>query len=523
MKKLLFFLTVCALVACSRSPDEGRYPDPGLRHGMIQLGEKLEDPYTVSNMQKAFASVYATKADRVDITATDLYVRFLPSGEGQLEALRREGLYLMDHPMDYRIVQEGDYYQDPEVGQEAITWQYAVVPRGYTFPSGIRYELLDEVYISEHAPATRADIDWQLVEREAFRLTGNLDLWEDPLTRGETETPAVAPSGRITIEDPLYCDGKPLGVAGVKVACNIFVKVACCYTDRDGYYQMSQTFTGTPRYRLVFQNEKGFNVGFNFLLVPASVSTLGTAEAAGVDLHVTRADSEGSLFRRCVVNNAAYDYYSRCSAEDLDLTPPPSDLRFWIFPMLNCSSATMLHHGAFLDNELIQEYLGQWIPVVKMFLPDITIGTRQLDYSQIYEITMHELAHASHYAQVGNEFWTPYIDYVIRCFITEGWQAYGSGIGANASYCEVGEMWAHFMQETLRKDRYGGTVKQFGNSYWFKPDIFTYLYERGISRGQLFKALGKGVSSTDDLKDKLVSLYPDQESVITQTFQHYDR
>ena len=140
-------------------------------HGMIELGQKLDDPYTVENMQKALYSVYSTKADRVDITETDLYVRFLPKDNEQFQQLQALGLYLMDHPMDYQILKEGDYYQDPEVGSETITWQYAVVPHDFTFPEDIRYELIDKIFISEHVPVTRADewVDWELVEKEAFR------------------------------------------------------------------------------------------------------------------------------------------------------------------------------------------------------------------------------------------------------------------------------------------------------------------------------------------------------------------
>ena len=525
MKRLIyFFLPLALALSCqvAEGPEglEGRFPDAGVQHGMIRLGEKLDDPYTVENMQKALTKLYPTKADRIDISATDLYVRFLPKTDAEYRRLEENGLYLMDHPMDYSILQEGDYYQDPEVGDEAITWQYAVVPHDYVFPEGIRCEKLDDVFISEHAPATRAadGIDWARVEEEAFRLTGNAGLWEGPSTKAES----VAPSGRITIEDPLFSGGKPFGVAGVKVAANIFVKIATTYTDRDGYYQMSKSFSGEPRYRLVFQNEKGFNIGINFLIVPASVSTLGKGDASGIDLHVTQ-ESEGALFRRCVVNNAAYDYYSRCTEDDLDVAPPPGDLRIWIFPDLTCSSANMLHHGAFMNQAIITAYLKEYLPLVKLFLPDITIGTKEKTYSQIYETVVHELAHASHYAQAGNDFWTPYINYILWSFVTESRTDYGSGTADGANYCEIGEMWAYFMHETLKKDRYGGTVRQFGNTFWFKPDILTYLYERGISRGEIFRALKAEVSTTEDLKEELIAQLPDRESIITQTFQHYGK
>ena len=527
MKKFVWIaLLFPLLMACNHeaAPEEqpsNRTPEGELYHDMIQLGEKLDDPYTVANMQKALASVYPTKADRAPLSATDYYVRFLPQDDDQLQRLKEDGLYLMDHPMDYSILREGDYYQDPEVGENDITWQYAVVPVDFAFPDGIRYELLDECFLSEHQAASKADdgVDWNLVEQEAFRLTGNEDLLET-LTKGST---SATPEGRITVEDPGYCDGKPIGVSGIMVACNIFVRIGIAYTDRDGYYKMKTSFSGTPRYRVVCKNEKGFNIGFNFILVPASVFTLGKAGPEGVDFHVTQEECP-IFFRRCAVNNAAYDYYSRCTRDDLDIAPPPADLRFWILDGLKCSSASMLHHGAFLEDSILKDYLGIYMSLVELFLPDITIGAKEQDYEGIYGSVIHELAHASHYAKVGNNYWAPYIKYVLQCFVLEGWSMYGSGTKDGAGYCEVSEMWSYFMEASLRKERYGGTITSYGNSFvWFYPDIFTYLYERGLSYGQLFKALTEEVAGVDDLKESLLELYPHMDDAIEQTFAYFDK
>ena len=522
MKKMLFLLLLLPLACNNKDAMDvpaPRTPDGEVYHEMIQLGDKLDDPYTVANMQEAFTKAYPTKAGRVQIEATDLYVRFLPADDDQLAQLQGLGLYLLDHPMDYSILREGDYYQDPSVGEEDITWQYAVVPKNFVFPQGIRYELLDECFFAENMPATKAvdGVDWTLVEREAFRLTGNEELLETVTKAG-----SGAPEGRITIEDPRWSGGKPFGVSGVMVACNVFVKVSTTYTDRDGYYKMGKTFSGRPRYRLVFKNEKGFNIGLNLIVIPASVSTLGKGSPEGMDYHVT-ASGDGALFRRCAVNNAAYDYYARCNRADLDVTPPPGDLRIWIFPHLRCSSASMLHHGALLDGGLLSEYLGNWLWLVELFLPDITIGTKESDYAGIYRAVQHELAHASHYAKVGNDFWNPYIKYVIQSFVLEGWNPYGSGSKEGSNYCEIGEMWAYFLQETLYKERYGGTVATFGNTYWFQPDIFVYLYERGLSRGQIFRALSAEVTGVDELKEQLISFYPALDAVIENTFRYFGR
>ena len=531
---LLLLIPLLGLAACRNDdlPGADRQPEGEVYHDMIQLGKKLDDPYTVDNMRTALTKAYPTKADRVDIQTTDLYVRFLPKDDAQLKRLEQTGIYLLDHPMDYQILREGDYYQDPEVGDENITWQYSLVPRDFVFPKDIEYEVLDECFLSEHAPSTRAldqEIDWRVVEKEAYRLTGNEDLW--PYATKADETTSVAPSGRITIEDPECNGGKPFGLAGVMVACNVFVKIATCYTDRDGYYQMDVEYTGNPRYRLVFSNEYGFNIGFNFIIIPASVCTLGPGGPEGIDYNITQ-ESDANLFRRSVINNAAYEYYSRCNEADLDITPPPADLRIWVFPDVESSSAAMIHHGTFpnysIIMELLQKYLAQYTDlglfVVRLFSPDITIGTKKRHtYADLYDATVHELAHASHFSQAGKVFWDPYIRYILEAFVTEGKEAYGTGGRNGAGFCEVGEMWAYFMEASLYKDRYSVPMPTFGTSFWFRPEIFSYLYERGMTRGEIYRALKPEINSTDLLKEELISMYPERETLIEQTFTLYGK
>ena len=69
-KRLLATLLIPLLMlgACGREEGPGdqtlRLPQDELYHGMIQLGEKLDDPYTVENMRNAFTKVYPTKAER---------------------------------------------------------------------------------------------------------------------------------------------------------------------------------------------------------------------------------------------------------------------------------------------------------------------------------------------------------------------------------------------------------------------------------------------------------------------------
>lgn len=524
--KVFFWFMALMSVSCSKEEihserDIDYTYGRDLSHQMIVLGKRLDNPYKTSNIAKAMANLYPTKADRVEVVPTDLYVRFLPADEQECDILEGLGLELTDHPLDYDIAVEGDWYHDPEVPDTDVTWQYAVVPRDFRFPD-IQYEIIDECHIAEHLPSSKTScdgIDWEAVEQEAYRITGNASRLA-PQTRASSKT---APSGRITIVDRHCNGGKPFGVAGVKVVCNSFVKFDQTYTDRDGYYSMSRKYSSKLRYRLVFKNQKGFSIGFNLILVPASVSTLGKAGPEGVNVTITET-SETKLFRRCVVNNAAYEYYSRCSSEDMGIAPPPSDLRFWLFEKFSASSAVMLHHGTVLTGGKIGAFLGKFAPIVEYFLPDITIGMQDNEsYRDLYSAVCHELAHASHFVKAGKAYWNSYIYYIVESYLRTGGMTYGDGTLSGAGHCEIGESWAYYVESKMYKERYGGSFPSFGTSYWFYPQLLRYLDERGVTRADIYSVLSADVDSLPELKEALLRQLPAKRTVIEQVFNRFGR
>ena len=305
------------------------------------------------------------------------------------------------------------------------------------------------------------------------------------------------------------------------VACNVVVKFASCYTDRDGYYEMPKYFSWRPRYRLVFKNKIGFGIGLNLILIPASFSTLGKGSPHGID-EIIHKDSDRKLFARCVTNNAAWDYFQRCSEEDLNLPTPPSDVRFWIFYKKDLSSAVMLKHGTVLGKGLFAKFLGEFRSIIQVFLPDITLGVSNADdYATIYNLVVHELAHASHFMSVGVDYWDRYIEYILTSFVSSGGVVYGTGTETDSGWCESGEMWAYYREQKLYSDRYGGNPPSFGQEWWFFPQIFRYLDERGMTPSEIIKALDGEVASREALKAKLVSLYPGRKAIIDEVFARY--
>lgn len=77
------------------------------------------------------------------------------------------------------------------------------------------------------------------------------------------------------------------------------------------------------------------------------------------------------------------------------------------------------------------------------------------------------------------------------------------------------------MQTDLHNERYPDRELVYGTSYWFYPQIFMYLGERGLTRYRIFDALTSDIADRDMLKKKLISLYPNLKSKINEAFNRY--
>ena len=109
----------------------------------------------------------------------------------------------------------------------------------------------------------------------------------------------------------------------------------------------------------------------------------------------------------------------------------------------------------------------------------------------------------------------------MESFVKTGGMTYGDGAGDKAGHCYVGESWAYYLESRMYKDRYGGSFPTFGTSFWFYPQIFRYLDERGISASDIFSVLNKDVTSKETLKAALTKSFPEDRASIDQIFSRY--
>ena len=73
----------------------------------------------------------------------------------------------------------------------------------------------------------------------------------------------------------------------------------------------------------------------------------------------------------------------------------------------------------------------------------------------------------------------------------------------------------------MYKERYGGSFPSYGTSYWFYPQIFRYLDERGLTASEIFSVLDNSVTSKTELKSRLLVAHPNKRTIIEQVFSRY--
>ena len=348
---------------------------------MTVLGSQLTNPYLLPNMQQAYAALGITN---VSVTVTNNYIRFLPT-IAQLSYLDSfmdaQGLELMDAPLDYQILLEGDYYQDPSIPDSVPTWQYAVVPVGFTYPAGIQYQLLAQIHIpgdSYTAVETEAELlassggggntananggvqpngldcgAGYHYDYDTHTCVANTDCptgyyWNgnacvvDPPPPPNPPAPApdaAVPAGGITVDETQPLAGLvQSSTPGVKyyrapirkalVVARRWFKIERVYTDDNGKFQFTKHFKHKVRINIKFKNDDAIVRGMRNLrlwqmLFPLK-KTVGvySSNKTGIDYNFQKYDNsvhaKGTRYwAGATVHNAVQEYKGYATSEGI--------------------------------------------------------------------------------------------------------------------------------------------------------------------------------------------------------------
>ncbi|HBS12242.1 MAG TPA: hypothetical protein DEO36_06835 [Flavobacteriaceae bacterium] len=255
---LLLMLTVFILLLnCEK---EENFETNILQEGTIEspdyifdLGKKLENPYTVKNMQKAYQNLLSnknsnfTKTGASKIQTTHYYVRFLPKDDIEKEVLQdKDELMLFDMPLDYELEEGvGGAYHDPSISEGKITWQYTVVSLDYQFRN-IKYEKLADLFLQDDEDEkgnikNKLSTDfWYELEDEALRITGNQDDDDSEDSNIVYRRRKWYPSGRIIYEDNTTATSRNIPLQGAKIIVKRWFKWKSAITDVNGNFRVGK-------------------------------------------------------------------------------------------------------------------------------------------------------------------------------------------------------------------------------------------------------------------------------------------
>ena len=403
MKKLFYIFAILAitLLSCNDNEVENNSQNSSTSTVVdninrptqpIILGKQLNNPFSVENMKIALDTLkkmvresdqtaFKAKAvDEIELETTDLYVRFLPQDSTQyMQLMNDTTLTLFDFPLDYEISQSGDYYQDP-ILKKPFTWYYTTVKPSYIPPVGIKYEVLEKLFIAENSEyyseelisepenarlSSRRKISGETIDTNifnalyviSFKLTGNEKELKQDSSKVHTATENQSSIRKVTIPnctrysvrigfvtvswtscDPYYYpDGKikvntpngDVGLKGVKVRMWRWFTSAETITKANGEYYCRERFNSLwignqINYSIVFVGQNKSNSWdlertlFNYLALWDVKYNIGYNDPSGVNFTF---DRNNDSWGRCILNNAIYDFCDFAQVEGLSLPP----------------------------------------------------------------------------------------------------------------------------------------------------------------------------------------------------------
>lgn len=184
-RKTLLFIICClaTFVGCKKQLDEGITPPLQLTTTLSISNPK--NPYSVTNMRKAFANLLTTDVQLIrnneakfakgkvmfaegnqtlsinkqlsaqqglaiaqnGINATHYYIKFIPRNDKDYDLLKMDSnLVIYPFPLDNEVTSYSGSYRDPAVAKGVPTYQYAAVPVGYKLPK-VPYQKIEDLYL----------------------------------------------------------------------------------------------------------------------------------------------------------------------------------------------------------------------------------------------------------------------------------------------------------------------------------------------------------------------------------------
>ncbi|MBP5722248.1 MAG: hypothetical protein J6X18_01500 [Bacteroidales bacterium] len=469
----LFVLIVPAIfyVSCTKEDFSSGQENQFEKNRVIKLGQKIDDPYRLENMQQAYNNLYGDLL-KTELQATHKYVRFLPQNEDELDILKNDtSIVLYDYPLDYEISEGEGAYHDKNLPDSCITWQYTVVPYDYEFPN-ITNELLYEVFIPEKANEELKNCNLYDIEEESFRLTGNVDTENG----NQLKASRWHPSGNISVWDDVFKQCIPL--EGAKVQTRWSTNIKTCKTDANGDFYQEHGFLYKVNYAIKWEsNDYDIRDGLS-----GQAWYNGPKQKCSWDLEI----KGGKSLYFATIHRAAYKFYY---GENLGLKRFNGGQRekfcYKDKEGDDCVGKTMS-----LGN------IVPWINDINIFGKtnyNLTGSHKDRYTHEIIKTTMHEIGHRSHLKVIG------YLKYqTVHRFVDESWAEAVSWALLNDEYRRMAIKINRWDFQNYTSNLYNDTgwssswKENWGDFYFYSP-IFIDLIDDVNQR--YYNINDKGVKS----------------------------
>jgi hypothetical protein len=367
--------------------------------GLMEFAPATTNPYTTQNMLAALNELKLSDEIKCDINkfnirVTHKYIRFEPQDSIENNTLKADTtLILFDYPLDRKITKGGTYYKDPSLSENEFNFQWCSVPANKSLPINVHYTVLAELYLPEEDTElvqyyeTEFDNCITKLVEYALKRTDNFDTttYDENLTQGEeTELKRktnnkYTPKGRITLTDNVLNNNT--GLRGVKVRVHRFFEVREQLTDMNGNFNIGHQFRYPVNYSIKWERND-FNIRSGRY---GQAYFNGPYKNGDWELGITN----GVSWFYGQVHRGAFDYYYN----------NPTGLRT---PPTNGFLGSRIAFGVFDEKDRANYKRRQrnWFgPEIFMYTSenDGTGGTLIPNSLRLYETTIHELAHASHF------------------------------------------------------------------------------------------------------------------------------
>ncbi|OJV42929.1 MAG: hypothetical protein BGO29_07120 [Bacteroidales bacterium 36-12] len=571
MKKIvyIFVIAIITLISCDKNElyvqeltlNEVELDNQHATKRQIILGEKLNNPYSLSNMLAALDTLKSypeqhsssmkapsSTLDNIVIEPTDLYVRFLPSDSLEFVKLMTDtSLILFDYPLDYQKLQTGDYYMDPSVSGK-YTWLYTSVPIDFILPDGIYYEVLEELFIPEHSPyysqvetpdyvkgvnKTRSSAEnsfyitdaLRTIEAISFIITGNSELLNKPdkaSSSGMQKAKSYV-TKRFLFTSWVEAVYNPEGYIKIATSVgtlpvpNIRVRVARYFTayetrtDANGRFYFSAQFGQDAvfpniEYFVFFDGQNGSNYWRLCDYISPSIPLWTTGISLGVhspDTYSYTFTTSNYFWGECVQHCAINNYINTARNDAIALPAQHLDI-------ISIKSSDYTKYDPVFKNKITGK--GN---------PDLVLRYQNSldDYKKISALTWHKLTNASQISRMlgiqgsgwTSNYWNALQNQLLEddkddlndCFCI----TYKSS-GDCSQQIALTEGWANFRLGELYRRNYGTSGYTLTQNPHLKQyvDMFRNLYNIGCSYQNLEKSL---IATTiSGFKYNLTSYYP---------------